>query len=194
MEYLYHGSGIAGIRKLEACSRLHGTDRKVVYLTDNIPYALLYIWDEKHNGCREKHVTGGIKNGIVYYEEQFPDQLQTFYRGVSGYLYCVLKTPDTQTVESRECMYYDLTDMAVSHVIDIPDVYESLMKYKASGALKIRRYTQQPAEKQDELIDRMAAVIAENDFFRENEEMERFYKRHFGKAWERAMVCSKGCV
>jgi hypothetical protein len=68
-EYLYHGSDYSGITELEARSKLHNTDKKVVYLTDNIPYALYYIWDEKHHGYSEKHVTGWIKNGVAYYEE-----------------------------------------------------------------------------------------------------------------------------
>ena len=85
----YHGSCTPGIMLLEARSRLHNTEEKVVYLTDNIPYALFYLWDEEHNGWSVKHVTGWTKNDIAHYEEQFPDQLKTFYQGVSGYLYCI---------------------------------------------------------------------------------------------------------
>ncbi len=58
MKYYYHGSSISGITQLEACSSLHTTGEKVVYLTDNVPYALYYIWDAEHNGCSSKHVTG----------------------------------------------------------------------------------------------------------------------------------------
>ena len=68
-EYLYHGSDYSRITELEARSKLHNTDKKVVYLTDNIPYALYYIWDEKHNGYSRKHVTGWIKNGIDKFEK-----------------------------------------------------------------------------------------------------------------------------
>lgn len=43
---------------LEPFSTLYGTDKKVVYLTGSIPYALVYIWDGNHNNLRkEKHVT-----------------------------------------------------------------------------------------------------------------------------------------
>ncbi len=57
MNYFYHGSIVSGIRKLEPFSVLHGFDTRVVYLTDNIPYSLFYIWDKEHNHYEGKHVT-----------------------------------------------------------------------------------------------------------------------------------------
>lgn len=56
--YFYHGSISADITKLKASSLLYNTNKKVVYLTDNIPYALFYIWDGKHNNYDRKFVTG----------------------------------------------------------------------------------------------------------------------------------------
>ena len=76
LKYFYHGSCTPGITQLKAFSKLHHTEDNVVYLTDNIPYALLYLWNEEHNGCSAKHVTGWTKNNTAYYEEQFPDQLK----------------------------------------------------------------------------------------------------------------------
>lgn len=66
-KFLYHGSVSADITELKANSPLHGSDKKVVYLTDNIPYALFYIWDGGHNNYTRKFVTGWIKNKIAYY-------------------------------------------------------------------------------------------------------------------------------
>lgn len=57
MEYLYHGSCMAGITKLQAISRLHNTQELVVYLTDFVPYALYFIWDIEHNLYQGKFVT-----------------------------------------------------------------------------------------------------------------------------------------
>ena len=66
MGNLFHGSVIANIHTIKAESTLHGTDNtKVVYLTDNLPYSLFYIWDSSHNIERSKHVTAWIKDGIV---------------------------------------------------------------------------------------------------------------------------------
>jgi len=186
-EYLYHGTNYSRIIELEARSKLHNTDKKVVYLTDNIPYALYYIWDGKHKGYSEKHVTGWIKNGVAYYEEQFPDQLKTFYKGVSGYLYCISKNSDIQSVENRECLYYSLENTVVAKVDYILDVYEELLKYEASGKLKVLRYNEQSEKRQDELIDLIATGIVKSDFFKDDEAKAQFMKKHFVKAWEKAI-------
>lgn len=186
-EYLYHGSVYSGITELEAHSKLHNTDKKVVYLTDNIPYALYYIWDEEHNGYSRKHVTGWIKNGVAYYEEQFPDQLKTFYKGVSGYLYCIFKNSDIQSVENRECMYYSLENTVVAKVDYIPDVYEELLKYEASGKFKVLRYNEQSEKRQDELIDLITTGIVKSNFLKDNEAKAQFMRKYFVKAWEKAI-------
>lgn len=185
-EYLYHGSSYSGIKELEPRSKLHNTNKKVVYLTDNIPYALYYIWDEEYNGYSGKHVTGWIKNGVAYYEEQFPDQLKTFYKGVSGYLYCISKNSDIQSVEHRECMYYSLENTIVAKVDYIFDVYEELLKYEELGKIKVFRYNEQSEKRKDELIELIATGIVKSDFFKNNEAEAKFMKKHFIKAWEKA--------
>ncbi|MGL5753085.1 MAG: hypothetical protein ACRCXT_21260 [Paraclostridium sp.] len=186
-EYLYHGSSHFGITELEARSKLHNTDKKVVYLTENIPYALYYIWDNEHNGYSEKYVTGWIKNDSAYYEEQFPNQLKTFYKGVSGYLYCISKTSDIQPVDNRECMYYSLENVVVDKVEYINDVYDELLKYEELGKFKVLRYNEQSKKRQDELIDLISMHIMESNFFRSNEATAKFMKKHFVEAWEKAI-------
>lgn len=80
MNILYHGSAVPDIQIIKVTSKLHGTDdTKVLYLTDNLPYSLFYIWDATHNIKTGKHITAWIKDGIVYYEEQFKGQLEAFY-------------------------------------------------------------------------------------------------------------------
>lgn len=182
----YHGSSIGGITQLEARSCLHNSCEKVVYLTDNFPYALYYIWDAEHNGCSIKHVTGWTKNDIAYYEEQFPDQLKTFYQGVSGYVYCISDSADIQAVENRNNMFYCIGVATVTESIYIPDVYEELLKYEAEGKFVVRRYNEQSAERQNELIDFMAQGIIHDGFYTENREKQEFMKKHFSKAWEKA--------
>ncbi len=63
-------------------SKLHNSNQKVIYLTSNLAYALVYIWDSIKIGTKQKWITCGVKNGIVCYEEQFPAQLREFYEGV----------------------------------------------------------------------------------------------------------------
>ena len=182
----YHGTCTSGITQLEARSLLHNTGEKVVYLTDNIPYALLYLWDEEHNGCSAKHVTGWTKNDTAYYEEQFPDQLKYFYQGVSGYLYCISDSADIKAVENRANMFYCTMDATVAKTIYIPDVYEELLKYEAEDKFVVLRYNEQSAERQNELVDFIAKGIVHEKFYVENESKREFMKKLFPKSWEKA--------
>lgn len=184
MKYFYHGSNIPGIKRLEARSKLHNTEENVVYLTDCLPYALFYIWDAGHNNCSVKHVTGWVKKGVAYYEEQFPEQLKTFYQGVAGSLYCIPDNPDIKPVEGRDNLYYCSDDVDVSKVEQVSDVYEELLKYEAEGMFTVLRYIDQSTERQTELTNLISSAIIQARFFVDNQEQQEFMKRHFSKAWE----------
>ena len=184
MKYLYHGSYVSGIQELKANSKLHDTEQNVVYLTDNIPYALFYIWDAEHNDYSGKHVTGWVKKGVAYYEEQFPEQLKTFYQGVAGSLYYISDNPDIKPVEGRDNLYYCLTDVPVSKEEKVFDVYEELLRYEAEGMLSVFRYNDQSPERQQELTNLIADFIVQSNFFEDNQEQRDFMKRHFGRSWE----------
>lgn len=186
MKCFYHGSSVSGINKLEARSILHNTEEKVVYLTDSIPYAIYYIWDTEHNGVNRKHVTGWVKNGIAYYEEQFPDQLKTFYKGVSGYLYCIEDNLNVKPMENRDNLYYSTNDVLVTEVVQIVDVYEELLKYEAEGKFVVLRYNEQTVERQNELVDLIAEAIIRENFYVQDKDQQEFMKKHFSKAWEKA--------
>lgn len=188
MNKLYHGSFIPNIKTLQANSRLHNTDSKVLYLTDNIPYSLFYVWDGEHNRCSSKHVTGWLKNGTAFYEEQFSCQLETFYKGVAGYLYSVSMSDEVQLMNGRDDLYYCLSDMAVEESTFIPDVYEELIKYEKTGELEIRRFNKQSEERQNELTELIAQTIIRENFFENSpKEKREFYKSFFVKSWELAL-------
>ncbi|MDE6763552.1 MAG: hypothetical protein K2J73_07720 [Oscillospiraceae bacterium] len=187
-KYFYHGSIQADITKLKASSLLHETNKKVVYLTDNIPYALLYIWNGKHNNYDRKFVTGWIKNKIACYEEIFPNQLEIFYKNVSGYLYCAEKNSDISAVNGRESMYYSETDIVADRTIYISDIYQELMKYETAGKFRLFRFNEQSKESQNKLIDKSADIIISSNFFKTDEAKLNFYKKYFSEAWERANV------
>lgn len=186
MRNFYHGSIIPGITQLDAHSKLHNSEEKVVYLTDNIPYALYYIWDAERNEYDGKYVTGWMKNGIAYYEEQFPDQLRTFYQGVSGYLYRIEDREDIKPVENRENMFYSTEDVIIAETIKIADVYEEFLKYESEGKLVVLRYNEQSVERQNELVDFIAQGLSRSGFFEGNEQKQEFMKKHFPKSWEKA--------
>ena len=184
LKYFYHGSNIPGITQLEARSK--NTEEKVVYLTDCVPYALIYIWDAEHNGYSGKHVTGWVKNGVVYYEEQFSEQLKTFYQGVSGKLYSISDSPDIKPVEGRENLFYCPNDVSVSKVEHISNVYEELLRYEIEGMFALLRYNDQSTERQEELTNLIASSIVGEKFYEDNKEHQEFMERYFSRAWEMA--------
>ena len=185
MEYLYHGSAEAGITALEARSKLHGTEQRVVYLTDSIPYALYYVWDAKRHRTPVKHVTGWVKDGVAYYEEQFPCQLERFYRGVPGWLYRTPKGPEAQAVRGREGLFCAPGDVPVE-AEHIPDVYAALLGWEAEGRLKVLRYTEQTPERQAELTGLIADLLVQKNFFAGDRAQEDFMKTYFSRSWEEA--------
>ncbi len=185
MDYLYHGSIVSGIDRIKPYSLLHGSKEKALYLTDNIPYALFYIWDGEHNHYSGKHVTAWVKNNTAYYEEQFPDQMKCFYKGVSGYLYVVPYSSDICAVEKRESLYYSLNSVSTEREDYIHDVYDELIKYELLGELKVLRFNEQSEKRQNELIDLVAASIVNENCF-DDKEKAGFYERYFKEAWERA--------
>lgn len=188
MDFLYHGSSTQGINVLKPLSKLHGSDQKAVYLTKNIPYALVYIWDSIKIGICQKWVTCGLKNGIVYYEEQFPNQLQTFYEGVEGYLYTVPKKITIHPIENREQMYFSLNPVAVTKQIYISDVYQELCKYQQQGTFRLLKFTDATFERQQQLIDTVAHCIHQSNALHTNSEESDFFKKYFKEAWNRAKL------
>ncbi len=182
---LYHGSAIPALTELLPLSALHGSDGKVVYLSSSIPYALLYIWDAEKTQYSNKWVTGWVKDGSTYYEEQFPGQLKAFYGGVRGYVYSVLKSGDVLPLPHREDLFCSKTPIRVCRVTEIPDVYQALLEYERAGKFCVLRYENASKEKQMELTDRIAAYITQNNLPEQDSEESRFMKRYFVQAWEK---------
>ncbi len=189
MNYLYHGSVIANIHIIKAESTLHGTDNtKVFYLTDNLPYSLFYIWDSSHNIKRNKHVTAWIKDGIVYYEEQFEGQLKAFYKGVSGYVYCVESNKNFKPVENRESMWFSETDSAVFKTFIISDVYSEIMKYANEGKVKIINFDEVSKERITDLYNIITQRIIKSELLNNTNSTDaKFYQTFFEKAWNNAL-------
>lgn len=184
MNYLYHGSSIEGIEALRAQSLLYGGGQRVVYLTDEPAYALFYIWDTGRTGYGRKHVTAWIEDGTAWYEEQFAGQLKAFYQGASGWLYLVERGPDALAVEGREGLFAVPGDAPVAEARYVPDVYGALQEQERQGRLKVLRFEERPREKREELTERTAQWIVQNDFFPEGEEAG-FFRRYFPEAWKR---------
>lgn len=185
MKEYFHGTKTPNISVLFAQSQLHGSEKKVVYLTDQIPYALLYIWDAKKMGTSDKHVTAWVKNGVTFYEEQFPNQLQTFYQGVSGFL-CSVQDDSVRLVDGRNNMFFCEGDVPVVKSKQIFDVYEELLVHEKNGDFVVLRFSEQSKKRQGELVEMIASDIKRKNFYSHNPEKQKFMQKYFKIAWQKA--------
>ena len=188
MTKLYHASSVPGIDTLKAVSTLHGSGgEKVVYLTESLPYSLFYIWDAVRNKKPGKHVTCWLKNGIVYYEEQFPDQLRTFYEGVSGYVYSAEASESCEPMPDRESMWFSRNDIRVEASFLIENVYAEIMRYVQLGQIKVIPFCEVSPEKIRMLYDHMVQQIIANGWLDHPEYPDAvFYRTYFPSVWESA--------
>ena len=182
MPSLYHGSAQGGLTELKAFSSLHGRGDRVLYLTDCVPYALFYIWDGARLGSGRKHVTGSVRQGRAWYEEQFPGQLEAFYEGASGWLYRVEPASGAEPLAGREALFYAQGDQPVAGAAFIPDVHRVLLDWEARGMLEVSRFEDRTLAVQEELTGRIAQMIAQNSFYQGKPEAD-FYRRFFREAW-----------
>ena len=182
----YHGSAVANLAELQPLSKLHQSEEQVVYLSSHLPYVLFYIWDTEKTGSSRKWVTAWLKDGVAYYEEQFPGQLKAFYEGVRGYVYSVLPSDSIQSMPQREDLFYSTEPVKVYHTQEIPDVYQMLLQYEREGKFKLLRFEVASPEKQAELIDRIATYIRESNLLEQDNEHSRFIRKYFVDAWRNA--------
>lgn len=185
--YLYHGSHIGKIEKLTANSKQYnGKEEKVVYLTSNYAYSLFYIWDQVKNHRIRKYITAYIKDGIVYYEEQFPNQFYEFYNNVKGYVYYVNESTHFLN-GSEESFYISYNDEAVTKSDYINNVYEKILEYVDNGLVKILYFNEQTKERQNYLTEMIVQAIVNKQLIGSNNEDELFFKRYFIEAYSNAV-------
>ncbi len=182
MKKLYHGSIFGDIDELQPRSKLYGEDdSKVVYLSGNLPYSLFYIWDENKVGSSYKYVTCGLKNGVVYYEEQFEGQLKSFYEGVSGWIYVLENSGDFLPVDNREDMWYCKKAVCFNKRLFVEDVYKEIERCIQEGTVVV--YSSDEEHKQA-LFQWQQEYILKNDLLDlENTEESKLYQKYFSKVW-----------
>ena len=131
----YHCSPTAGIKLLEPRSPLLFTKPTGVYMATLLPMALMY-------GVQNYEYTYGYTpEGMIRFEEYFPNELEVLYKGKSASLYIC----QPESVESTRIPNEAVSDIPVpvSEEIRIPDVYEALLEQERLGNLLIRRYHEQ---------------------------------------------------
>ena len=187
-KYLYHGSFVPNIQQLYPISQNHDcSDEKVVYMTSNRAYALFYIWDPVLTGRQNKWVTCSIKDGVVCYYEQFPGQLNSFYNGSHGYVYSV-KKDDTWIKASKPDTWLCTHTAQINDCDPIDNVYEEILRYEATGAVKIYYFEKLPQDEQEQNINMIVEYINNKQLLKNpNSEEAIFIATHHKDAWKRAL-------
>ncbi len=132
---LYHGSGTAGIARLRPFASNH--EKPYAYLTDSEVLAAVYA----HNPLTRPNgffTYWWRKDGVLCYDEYFNDQLREIYAGQRGYVYeCEGELP---RLERMPWVYLSEGEVPVRNCIEIPDLYEQLLRYEREGRLIVQRW------------------------------------------------------
>lgn len=173
---LYHGTTVPGIEILGVNS-LNREGRQILYLTDNWAYSLFYIRDREIN-----FVTCGVgRDGKVYYEEKFPGQLQTLYRGMSGYVY---ETHASGVQTKIPGIYVCDQNAAVNGVEYIPDVYDAIGMEIRKGNVVFTSFEGLTPEQIRQNHHGMVLEFLGDRI--QNPSRLAFLREHFPKAWAEA--------
>jgi len=174
MPDLYHGTAVSGLRTLMP------VPSSVVHLTPSRAYALFYIMD-KDVGW----VTCGVKeNGVVRYEEQFPNQMEILYRNARGSLYTA--AADDGMKMAGKAIWTSTRPVAVLAEEHIADVYAALLAEERAGCIAVNRYADATDERKRDIRDMMVHYIYKHDLAAQTTKKTRFIRDNFPAAWAEA--------
>lgn len=176
----YHGSPVADITELGTRSFTHDdTKSSAVYFTPNRAYALFYIRDLDVN-----YVTCGVTaEGYIRYDERFSGQLKTLYSGRSGYLYKCVNNGSFEQTQTRD-VWVSKNPIGIESVEFIPDVYKEILKYEATGDIKVIRYETLTDEEKHDIYRMIVCSLYKSGLTDKNTTKANFYRDNFSKAWE----------
>ena len=177
----YHASIKDNLTQLDPISKCHDEpEKQVAYVTDNFAYALMYIRDMDIN-----LVTCGIKaDNIIYYEEQFENQLETLYKNRSGYVYYCKANSNIQKRSNTYGVYYSTIPIPLIKKRFIPNVYKLIKKAIKQKKIIVQKYQDLTKERKQGLDEHYAKKIIENNFFLDNMKLHNFYKNNYIDAWK----------
>lgn len=175
----YHCSPTRGLKMLEPGVPRSFDKPAGVYLTTLLPMALMY-------GVRNFEYTYGYtREGQIYYEEYFPDALETLYRGKSASLYICAPKEVTATAIPNEAVSPEA--VAVLKEIVIADVCEALLEQERLGTLVIRRYHELTPKMLEWIRQAEAEEIRKRDLVRLGGPMADYMREHYPESW--ALAC-----
>lgn len=148
----FHASQVKGITTLEPRTSNHNIP--LVYLSTKRENTLVYLSNAVEKFCKEKGFAhegiwskwgpyGFDSQGILQYEEYYPNALEETYGGVRGYIYsCInveedidfdIKIPDA--IVSRKKVHVDSCE-------NIDDALVDIIRAEEAGQIRIVRYNE----------------------------------------------------
>lgn len=174
----YHCSPASGLKVLEPRKPISFDKPARVYMATLLPMALMY-------GVRNYEYTYGYtREGQIYLDEYFPNELEVLYKGKSASLYiCQPEAAETTRIPNEV-----VSDRAVLVLeeIRIPDVYEALLEQERRGTLLIRRYHQQSERMLAWICKTETEVILEKKLLSNPGPMADYYRTHYPNSWKDA--------
>ena len=151
---LYHASSLQNLKVLSSLPVFASSKREnvLVYLADPVGR---YFREHgySYEGRAAKWGTYGFdKDGILVYEEYYPDALEREFKGVSGSIYS-LKEEGFDAYPAIRDVYTSKKEARVLEEESIPDAYEEMLKAEGEGKIRIVRH--------EELSEKRKAQIAE---------------------------------
>jgi hypothetical protein len=182
----YHASNIGNLKEILPLSTLHGSGEKVCYFTPYRAYALFYLRDMEVN-----HVTCGVDgNGVTVYHEQFPCQLETIYKGRSGYLYLCDESGSIITAHTNG-VWASNRKVTVSDAEYISDVYAGILKEEEAGRVRVIRYESLSDDKKREIAEMIKNSIIKHNLLAAGSAKAHFFRENFPQSWQLAERESK---
>ena len=185
----YHGSMIEGLTQLQPHLPVGAhSQNPLVYLTTSRQLALHYIWDTERLGVKMP-MLDIRKDGTLVFQEMFPNALEYFYKGVSGYIYhCEGDYPITTDPGVPTCVVSE-TAVSVTDCEFIADVYREILQYMETGKLIYEHYEDLPQWRIDIIRGHITRFIKRNNLLTEQHHPSRNYiQEKFPQYWEEANV------
>ena len=188
----YHGSTIAGLTELHPQLPIYAhIQEPLVYLTTSRQLALHYIWDTERIGVKMP-MLDIRKDGVLVFQEMFPNALEYFYKGVSGYIY---HCEGDYAINPDSCVPTCATSRETVLVTDceyIENVHEEILDYLERGKLIYEHYEDLPIWRKDVIRGHIMRFIKRNNLLNDPKQPGlRFICEKFPQYWAEAQVLNE---
>ena len=181
----YHGSIKDNLTQLDIISKCNEEpEKKCAYITDNYYYALFYLRNLDINV-----VTAWVdEDNIVHYEEQFKNQLKVIYNKTQGFVY---SCKEKNFTKSKNGIFYSLTPINLDQKLFIKNVYNEITLGINNKKIIVTKFDDASPERLKMLYMAIAQKILQYNFFQNNRNKQKFYKKYYHIAWKLALNLKK---